>query len=82
MDHAAESTRRFKVHARGVDAHHARFVHETSFEAAAIAYLEDFDLSEPASTTSEVRVIVNEVATGHQHCFTLDLDSGETSPCD
>ena len=82
MDHAAESTRPFRVHARHVDAHHARMVHEVSFEAAAIAYVQDFDLPAPSSGTSEISVIVSEMETGHQHCFTLDLASGEASSCD
>jgi hypothetical protein len=26
-------------------------------------------------------VIVREVETGRQHCYRIDLDSGETRPC-
>ena len=73
--------RRFRVHARHIDGHHARLLMETSFEAAAIAYLEDFDLQASVNDDSEVRVIVHEVQTGHEHCFKVDLDSGATSPC-
>jgi hypothetical protein len=29
----------------------------------------------------EISVIVREVQTGHEHCFRIDLDSGETAPC-
>ena len=81
MTHAAESSRRFRVHARHVDRHHARVVEETSFEAAAVAYLEDFDLPAPIGEDHEIRVIVHDVRTGHEHCFKVDLDSGDTSPC-
>ena len=31
----------FSVHARHVDSHHARVLEEASFEAAAVAYVED-----------------------------------------
>ncbi len=81
MTHAAESTRRFRVHARHIDYHHARMVEETSFEAAAVAYLEDFDLSAPIDDGLEFRVIVRDLGTGHEHCFKLDLDTGETTAC-
>ena len=39
---AAHGAHQFRVHARDVDAHHARVVEESSFEAAAVAYVEDF----------------------------------------
>jgi hypothetical protein len=79
MTEVARETRQFSVHARHVDSHHARVLLEASFEAAAVAYLEDFH---PAMTDNhEVSVIVREVGTGHEHCFRVDLDSGETAPC-
>ncbi len=81
MTNLAESTRRFRVYARHVDSHHARLVEETSFQAAAVAYLEGFDLSAPLDDDVEFRVIVRDVGTGHEQCFKLDLDSGETIPC-
>ena len=72
MNHADKSPRPFKVYARHVDRHHTRVVQEASFEAAAVAYLEDFDLSEPVDDNPEIRVIVQDVQTGHQHCFTIE----------
>jgi hypothetical protein len=30
----------------------------------------------------DVRVIVQEVGTGHEHCFRLDLETGETTSCE
>lgn len=79
MTHPAAQTRRFSVHARHVDAHHARQVEEASFEAAAVAYVEDVH---PTTTDGqEISVIVREIATGREHCFRIDLDSGETAPC-
>jgi hypothetical protein len=80
MTQPRQTVRRFSVHARHVDAHHARVVEEASFEAAAVAYIED--LAQFAADDPEVSVIVRDVASGHQHCFRVDLDSGETAPCD
>ena len=78
MTQATAKTRTFRVHARHIDAHHARTLEEPSFEAAAVAYFEDLhDLP----SEGELSVIVQEVETGHQHCFRLDLESGDTSPC-
>jgi len=82
MTHAAQSTRRFKVHARHLDRHHARLVEETSFEAASIAYLEGFELAAPDAREGELHVIVHDLATGHEHCFRLDLQTGATTPCE
>lgn len=79
MAQAIEETRKFSVHARHVDSHHARVLEEKSFEAAAVAYVEDFH---PAvDQDNEVSVIVRDVDSGDQHCFKIDLDSGETAPC-
>lgn len=75
----AANDREFRVHARHIDSHHARIILERSFEAAAVAYVEDFHLwvgDEP-----DISVIVREVASGHEHCFRIDLATGETAPC-
>ncbi len=74
------ATRQFRVHARHVDRHHAHVVEEASFEAAAVAYLEDFP--QGPDDDHEVSVIVQELASGHQQCFRIDLDTGETAPCE
>lgn len=73
------TVRRFSVHDRHIDHHHTRLVDEASIEAAAVAYVEDFH--PPVSDSSEIRVIVREVGTTHEHCFTISLDTGATSPC-
>ena len=77
MSQVAE-IRRFSVHARHVGAHHARTLMERSFEAAAVAYVEDLHA---VSDDHELSVIVREIDSGHEHCFRIDLDSGETSAC-
>ena len=79
MTQVAEETRQFSVHARHVDSHQARVLEETSFEAAAVAYVEDFHPS--LGDDNEISVIVRELGTGHEHCFRIDLESGETAPC-
>jgi Family of unknown function (DUF5961) len=80
MSEVAEETRQFSVHARHVDSHHVRVLEEKSFEAAAVAYVEDFH--PPLTDAHEISVVVREVGTGHEHCFRIDLESGETAPCD
>ena len=79
MSQATGETRQFNVHARHLDSHHARTLEEASFEAAAVAYVEDFH---PPVDGDEITLIVREVGTGRQHCFRIDLGTGETGPCD
>jgi hypothetical protein len=79
MPHASPETRAFRVHARHVDAHHGRTVEEPSFEAAAVAYVED--LHELPGDGDEISLIVKDVESGLEHCFKVDLESGETSAC-
>jgi hypothetical protein len=78
MTQITGENRQFRVHARHVESHYARVLKEASFEAAAVAYLEDFH---KPITDHEISVIVREVGTGHKHCFRIDLESGETAPC-
>ncbi|MFN3522562.1 MAG: DUF5961 family protein [Phenylobacterium sp.] len=72
-------THRFCVYARHLDRHRSRVLEETSFEAAAVAYVEDF--FEVEADSAEVRVIVCNLEDGREHCFTIDLESGEAEPC-
>jgi hypothetical protein len=80
MDQVARA-RRFSVRARHVDGHHARILEEASFEAAAVAYLEGI-VETSGDDTAELRVIVRDLDSGHEHCFAVDLETGETEPCD
>lgn len=73
------ASRKFSVHARHVDGHHARLVDDVSFEAAAVACIEDFH--PPLDREDAISVVVREVSSGLLHCFRIDLESGETSPC-
>ena len=78
MPQTQELSRRYSVHALQGD-HPARIVEEASFEAAAIAYVEDFH--PPADALGEIQVVVCDLANGHEHCFRIDLGGGETQPC-
>ena len=75
---SAANNREFSVHARHLDRHYARVVLERSFEAAAVAYVEDLHA---LGDDREISVIVREVANGQEHCFLVDIGIGETAPC-
>jgi Family of unknown function (DUF5961) len=78
MPRTQPKTRTFRVHARHVDAHHARTLKAPTFEAAAVAYVED--LHELPGDSEEINVIVREVESGHEHSFKVYLESGKISP--
>jgi hypothetical protein len=71
--------REFRVHASHIGSHHARHVTETSFEAAAVAYIEHHPYA--ADEDHEIRVVVREVSSGHELCFKIDLETGKTASC-
>jgi hypothetical protein len=74
-----DEMREFRVHVRHIARHHAQVVRETSFEAAAVAYIEVFHHAE--NDDHELSVLVHDIGTGHEHCFRMDLDTGEAAPC-
>ena len=73
------STHRYRVHPWDLDGSAVRVVEETSFEAAAVAYAEDF--GSITSAQRDLRILVRDLDSGHEHCFLVDLDTGETGPC-
>ena len=77
--HNAAQSHRFRVHARHFDSHHARVLVEASFEAAAVAYVED--LAPVWSEDQEISVIVHSLEDGREHCFRIDLQTGEAKAC-
>jgi hypothetical protein len=79
MHKAISSTRSFHVHARHLDRHKARVINEPTFEAAAISYVEDL----PAMLTEEleISVVVHDIESGREHCFRVDLNTGDTMLC-
>jgi hypothetical protein len=74
----ATVTRSFEVHVCDEDRCHARRVQATSFEVAAVAYLE---ICGPSGAGKEARLMVRDAETGHEHCIAIDLDTGEAAPC-
>ena len=76
----ASQARLFRVHARHLDPPHARTVTEASFEAACVAWLEAW----PGEIGAEgvVSVVVRDLASGCEHCFGIDLDTGALASCD
>lgn len=80
MTQPAPRNRTFRVHARHIDPHYARTLEEPTFEAAAVAYVEDYDA---VTTLGEeaMNIIVRDLENGHEHCFRINLETGETQPC-
>ena len=72
-------TRRFDVRPRDASGH-GHSVEARSFEAAAMAFVEDW--SPPVDADGDVSVIVRDAEDGHEQCFTVDLDSGQAGACD
>jgi hypothetical protein len=79
MTPTATELHRYRVHPRDLDGSAVRVLEETSFEAAAVAYAEDFGYV--TDQAHELKLIVQDLDTGHQHCFLIDLETGETGPC-
>ncbi len=79
MADITSDNRRFRVHARHIDGHHGRVLAEPTFEAAAIAYVEDMHVS--PGEGDEISIIVRDLDSGREHCFRLDLETGQTRPC-
>jgi hypothetical protein len=71
--------RRFSVHGVAEAPSHGHLVEGVSFEDAALHYLEDSHL---AAGDDEVRLFVEDCETGERHCFRVDLETGQTAPCE
>jgi hypothetical protein len=52
---------------------------ESTAEAAAVVFLETWGAE--GEETGQAAVIVRELETGREHCFRIDLDTGEAQPC-
>lgn len=74
---SAELPRRFRVRSWSDEGHRERVVSEPTFEAAAISYAEHLTL--PADARPEVKLLVHDIETGHEHSFVIHLDSGESA---
>lgn len=85
MTQPTRETRSYRVEVRDQATLHVAIVHEASFEAAAVAYAEDLhgppNYGGGEGEGDAVSLVVRDLETGHEHCFRVDLASGETSPC-
>ena len=72
-------TQAYRVHAHGDDLNHGHTVDAVSFEEAAVAFVELWH--PPLDADNEVSVIVRQADSGVEHCFRIDLDSGDAAPC-
>lgn len=52
---------------------------EPTAEAAAVVFLEGW--TPAGDDNGETAVIVREIETGIEHCFRIDLGTGDTQPC-
>lgn len=68
----------FTARALHLHGHQARSIDETSPEAAAVAYVEDFAHE---VDSDELAILVRDEDTGREQCFRVDLATGETEPC-
>src|SRR6202012_2487899 len=66
----------YAVHIRDDGRHHGHVVEGSTFEDAAIAYIETW--SAAADADGEVVLIVQERESGRQLCVRIDLTTGET----
>jgi hypothetical protein len=69
--------RRFSVYTRDLGIDHARMVEASSVESAAVAYIEHLH----GAPAEEISIVVRDVETGHDHCFRIDLTTGDTTAC-
>ena len=82
MPTAAEAhlQRRFSVHGLAEAPSRGQVIEGVSFEDAALHFVEDHHLESRAD--DEVSLIVEDCETGERQCFTVDLETGETAPCE
>jgi hypothetical protein len=57
----------------------AHEVQSDSFEAAALAFIEDWQPM--ADDDGDVALLVRDQQTGREQCFRIDIGTGETAPC-
>jgi len=71
--------RRFSVHGVEEAPSRARLVEGANFEDAALHYLENQHVE---AVDAEISLMVEDCVTGERQCFRIDLETGETAPCD
>lgn len=73
------ASRAYCVHCSDETPPNTHRVEAKSFSEAALTFLECWHV---AAHGDEVQVIVEQADSGERHCFTVDLASGDASPCD
>ena len=76
---AQTTQRRYSVHGTEEAPSRAYMVEGASFEDAALHFLEDRHM---AADGQEVSLFVEDCETGERQCFRIDLETGESAPCD
>ncbi|MBL8770814.1 MAG: hypothetical protein JNK30_05480 [Phenylobacterium sp.] len=72
--------RRFCIHGVSEAPSRAHLVEGLNFEDAALRFIEDHH---PAPDDDDnLSLFVEDMETGQRQCFTIDLGSGEATPCD
>lgn len=74
------SSRRFAVHAASEGRHRFETVYGDGHEDAAVGYVER--CSPAPDDDGALTVIVTDCESGQEHCYRIDLGTGETAPCD
>jgi hypothetical protein len=72
--------RRFSVHAMSEGRHRSEIVYGSGHEDAAIGFVEHH--TPPLDADDHVSVIVHDCESGQEHCYRIDLGTGEAAPCD
>jgi hypothetical protein len=71
--------RSYSVRARYDGRRAPQVIEEASFEAAAVAFAEDWP--HPEAGEASVAVLVQDLGSGREHCYRIDFDTGEAQPC-
>jgi hypothetical protein len=79
MTQASPETRSFSVRARYGGGRTPQVIEEASFEAAALAFVEDWP--HPAAGEAALSILVQDLGSGREHCYRIHLDTGAAEPC-
>jgi len=71
--------RRFCVHDVQEAVSRAHLVEGLNFEDAALHFIESYH---PPAESAEVSLHVEDLETGERQCLRVDLESGDTAPCE
>lgn len=78
--HEPTLQRRFSVHGVADAPGRSQMIEGLSFEDAALHFIEDHHPQ--ADADDEISLFVEDCETGERQCFRIDLQTGDTAPCD